>query len=180
MSALDLLEAAALDVVEAGGVHWRIRKIDSATTAETGVAKLIMLPSPSDSDDRYSEADADAMVAVGKRDMAKAQELVGAERLMQLMQSAVKRLTADKAKKAAAQDDAVLCAGVTAISTDEGATWDEVRFVLNRKHHDKEQGRLHISCVPHKARNVLVAAVWSLTTEGGLDAERLAAFRSGS
>lgn len=176
MGGLDLLVAASENVVEAGGGFWRIRKVDSAAYAAAGVGRLAMLPAPAADDQRFSEEDAEALRALARKDSAAAEAAVGASRLLEIMQQALKRITPDKAKQAANQDDELLVAGVHGFSPD-GTTWDDVQFVLNRKHEDKDRGRLHITRIPQAARNPLVAAIWDLTTEGGLDAERLASFR---
>ncbi len=73
--------------------------------------------------------------------------------------------------------EAVAVAGLVACSED-GATWEALRLVLDPRQEEPGASRLHVSSLPPGAVEAIAARVLHLTTDGGAASERLGSFRA--
>lgn len=151
------LAAASVQEVEAGGLHWRLRRVASVDLLEAGGGYLLAAR-------RTARLSAEAEV------LATAAEAEAAEALRAAAEGPVETRAALQAAAAAAAQraqaargqaspadgqvagglrflDAVCAAGVTHVSRD-GKVWDALRFVTDRKAEDVATGRLHLSSAP--------------------------------
>ena len=148
---LNAVKEASTDVLEIGGFKWRVRRVSSADLARVGFAWLAMA-SPED---------------------AKA----GAEGQLDIT-AALQRADEKKLVHMAALKDAVVAAGLMAIG--HGDTWDECQVTLKKSEEDADKGIIWIGSLPADVDNEIFAAIMSLSTDGGMAAERLASFRGQS
>lgn len=80
--------------------------------------------------------------------------------------------------KAARFSEAVLCAGIQAVSRD-GVAWEALRVTRELRAESGTKGIVHLSSLPSAAVGPLVAAIMELSNDGGAASERLASFLGG-
>lgn len=164
MSVVKLISKSASKVIEAGGLHWKIKRVRSRDVLRAGLATMIQF-APEDL--------ADVM-----KDGADASEME-------------RQLTSNWAHKMAAMTDvqqakmsdsldALVCAGVIEASED-GDTWEAIRFTMNEREADPEASVLMVDTLPWSVRQSLSMAVQSHSREGlEAEIESVATFREGT
>ena len=145
------LARAATTVAEAEGMHWRIQRVRSADFAAYGIAHLMAYGDGSD-------------VEPGDEERARA------ARLAAMVQNP------DEVSVAAMQREAIVAAGVVAVSAD-GVAWEPISIVLDRERADPDASIVHISALSEVAITTLAAAVLTHCQDGGRVQSALAGFR---
>ena len=87
-----------------------------------------------------------------------------------------KTMTPEQAEKLASYQEAVVCAGVKAVSR-SGEEWEPVALMISETRASPEEGRLWIGSITSQAVTALFSAIMELSTDEGGAAERLASFR---
>lgn len=144
-----LAQASTLDV-EAGGLHWRVRRLASADLVEAGSSVLL-----------------GARRGPGPRDE---QAVAAAEALL---------ADPTKVRDGLRFFDAVAAAGVVAASADGGTTWQDLRLVLDFRAHAPASNTVHVSSLLPGVAATLAQAILDLSRDGGAAGERLAGFLRG-
>ncbi|QDP48293.1 MAG: hypothetical protein Unbinned4944contig1000_17 [Prokaryotic dsDNA virus sp.] len=153
-SILEAIEQSTQNVVEAGGVQWKVRKICSADLARVGHAALAVAQGMSKNEPSELTEE-------------KAQEAISAASVKQLE-------TMAKLK------DAVIAAGLIAVGDEKGESWTDVTIVLDAKASDAKNGRLWVGALPPDVSEPLFTEIMSLSTDGGAALDRLQSFRARS
>jgi hypothetical protein len=161
MSIVKLIQSQASKEVEKGGMHWRIKRVRSKDCLRAGLATMVHL-APED----ISELDQN-----NSDDVAKAAKSWG-ERMT--------AMTDVQTAKLSDSLDALVCAGVIAVSSD-GTGWEEIKFTLNEREVDVEKSVLSVDSLPWTLRQELAAEVQLHSREGMEDAKKaVATFRKGA
>lgn len=147
---LHAIQSAATEIVEASGMHWRVRKVCSADLAKVGFAALAM-------------SSAASAAADGQDDQPTPEELVS-------------RISPKQAEQLAGLQDATVAAGLTAVSED-GQAWEPLQAVIDPHREDADAGILCVNSLPAGVVTACFTAIMSLSTDDGRAAERLRSFR---
>ena len=147
MSILHAISESTTDEVEAAGLIWRVRRINSADLAKVGFAAL----------------------AISTPDMGKDGEEIDPAEFMN-------RVTPKQAADLANLQEATVAAGCSAVGDGEGS-WDELKLVLDSSRHDPDKGVLWVGSLPPGVVEVLFTRIMSLSTDQEEAAKRLASFR---
>jgi translation elongation factor EF-1beta len=151
MSILEAVLASSTDIVQACGLHFKIKKVSSADLVGVGFAWLAMaMPDNGE---------------VNEQDLA----------------AALSRMPKDKIVEMAKLKDAMIAAGLVAIGksiedSDE-IEWDQVQITLKRSEENVKDGKLWVGTLPADVDNVLFQAIMSLSTDGGTASDKIASFR---
>lgn len=165
MSIVKLIQTQATKELEAGGLHWRIKRVRSRDVLRAGLASIVQF-APDDIADIMTDSgdDPDAI-----------QEAVASS-------WASKMAAMSDVQQAKMSDslDALVCAGVVEASSD-GDAWEPIRFTQNEREANPDAAILMIDSLPWPLRQELAAAVQAHSREG-MEAEvaSVATFRQGA
>ena len=81
-----------------------------------------------------------------------------------------------QAEKLASYQEAVVCAGVKAVSRD-GEDWENVSLMISETRANPDEAKLWIGSITSQAVTAIFSAIMDLSTDEGGAAERLASFR---
>ena len=161
MSIVKLIQSQASKEVERGGMHWRIKRVRSKDCLRAGLATMVHL-APED----ITELDQDDSEEVAKAAKSWSERMTA--------------MTDVQQAKLSDSLDALVCAGVTAVSSD-GMSWEEIKFTLNDREVDVENSVLSIDSLPWTLRQELATEVQLHSREGMEDAQKaVATFRKGT
>tara|TARA_Y100000593_G_scaffold88419_1_gene170689 strand:+ start:80 stop:631 length:552 start_codon:yes stop_codon:yes gene_type:complete len=158
---LEAIENSTTKAVEAGGMLWKVQKINSAELAKVGHVALAFgqgLAVKDDKPKRKSKAKAKADEVEDVASMMANQPVEALETMAKLK-------------------DAVVAAGLIAVGDPESGEWEPVEAVLARDDADARAGRLWVGSIPNDVSDLLFQAVMDVSTDGGAALERLRAFR---
>jgi hypothetical protein len=177
-SAIAFLEETAEDIVEAGGLLWKVERVTNDLPAERrGTLTLMAFPrtlaeraQEEDIRARHTDRDGRLDEAACARDLG----VVRAARQMEALQDPAyqMRLRANRA--------ALVRVGAVATQIPGSDVWEPIRLVATREEADAHaspprvwEGRLNDT-----TKEALFTAIWRLCTDGGAAIERLERFRS--
>ena len=164
MSVVKLISKSACKVIEAGGLHWKIKRVRSRDVLRAGLATMIQFAPEDLADVMSGDADEDQIQ----------KQLAG--NWAQKMAS----MTDVQQAKMSDSLDALVCAGVIEASED-GETWEPIRFTMNEREADPEASVLMVDTLPWAVRQSLSMAVQSHSREGlEAEIESVATFREGT
>ena len=163
MSVINLITKNASKVVEAGGLHWKLKRVRSRDVLRAGLATMVQF-APEDIADIMGDD-------------------TSTEQTEQLAATWAQRVAAmSDVQQAKLSDslDALVCAGVVEASED-GETWEPIRFTLDDRQVDADKSVLSVDSLPWPVRQELAAAV-QLHSREGMEAEvqAVATFREGA
>ncbi len=161
MSIVQLIQKAATKEVELGGMHWRIKRVRSRDCLRAGLATMVHL-APEDLANIDPESESDVA------------------EVTKTWSSKIAAMTDVQAAKLSDSLDALVCAGVVAVSSDN-VNWEDIRFTLNDREVDIDKAILSVDSLPWTLRQQLATEVQGHSREGMEDAERaIATFRKGT
>ena len=160
MSVVKLIQNKASKEIERGGMHWRIKRVRSKDCLRAGLATMIHL-APDD---------------IEGIEGAENDEALKSSTWAQKMSA----MTDVQAAKLSDSLDALVCAGVIAVSAD-GVNWEDIKFTLNERDVDINKSVLSVDSLPWTLRQELATEVQTHSREGMEDAEQaVATFRKGA
>ena len=161
MSIVQLIQNQSTKEFERGGMHWRIKRVRSRDCLRAGLATMIhMAPEDLAAIDPDNKPDLDEVTKTWTSKMAAMSDV--------------------QAAKLSDSLDALVCAGVVAVSSD-GVNWEEIRFTLNDREVSIDNAILSVDSLPWTLRQELANDVQTHSREGMEDAERaIATFREGA
>lgn len=151
---LHAIQNAATTIIEVDPLHFRVRKVRSSDVARVGFAALTMI-GPGDA------------LEVDTEDPEKVQAAFEAK---------IARMSPKQMGEITEMQSAVVCAGVLAVSADEGASWDTVQLVMEQKKENPSKGVLCVHSLPPGCVEACFAEIMNLSTDKGAAAERLKSF----
>ena len=161
MSIVQLIQNQASKEVERGGMHWRIKRVRSKDCLRAGLATMIHL-APEDLGDLDPENQDDI------------------QKVASSWSSRMAAMTDVQAAKLSDSLDALVCAGVIAVSSD-GSDWEDIKFTLNEREVNIDKSILSVDSLPWTLRQELASEVQLHSREGMEDAEQaVATFREGT
>ena len=159
MTIAQLLADQSLKEVESGGLFWRVKRIKSKDLMRAGIATLVHLAP----DDLMSASTS------SEEEMRASLEASYTSKLAKLTDVQQARLYDSL--------DAVVCAGVVEVSSDEGQSWEKIRFTMKEKDHAPGKGVLLVETLPNVVRQELANAIQGHSRKDEEDADALATFR---
>lgn len=153
MSIAEELAAASVRTVEAGGLHWQIRKISTAEMYQNGVGGLL------------------ATLPTTALQGGKAGQGIDEEAL-----SAAILADPKKTGEAIALSEAVVAAGVVATRRAADAPWEPLRVTCDLRQANPARNVLHVSQLPPGAATALSKAIQELSGLGGDATKQLGTF----
>ncbi len=171
----ELLDAASTaEVSTPEGLRWRIRRLTSASVSHAQV-RLLALTIPT-AEDRADAAAVEELREAAKTDAGKAAELAAADaRRTEMARRRMAATTIEDIESRAWFDRDAVCGGVTHVCDEQGV-WHP--FAV-RPGDGEGDGWVGVERLPHVTLAPLAAAIWSLSTDGGAAAKRIASFRGG-
>jgi hypothetical protein len=161
MSIVQLIQNQSTKVVERGGMHWRIKRVRSKDCLRAGLATMIHL-APEDMGELDPENEEHVKKVAGS------------------WSSRMAAMTDVQAAKLSDSLDALVCAGVVAVSQD-GAEFEDIKFTLNEREVNVDKSILLVDSLPWTLRQELASDVQMHSREGMEDAEQaVATFRKGT
>ena len=162
MSVIQLIQSQSTKDLEAGGLHWRIKRVRSRDVLRAGLATIVQF-APEDIADMMGDEDGEA-----------------AEKLGATWAQKMAAMTDVQQAKLSDSLDALVCAGVVEASED-GNTWEPIRFTLQEREVNADASVLLVDSLPWPLRQELAAAVQAHSREG-MEAEEIAltTFRKGA
>jgi len=155
MSIVKLIQKTSTKEIEAGGLHWRIKRVRSRDVLRAGLATMVQF-APDDIAEMMAEGD----------------EEEKAERASASWASKMAAMTEVQQAKLSDSLDALVCAGVVGASED-GQEWEKIGFTLKDREVDVDGSILSIDSLPWALRQELAAAVQAHSREG-MEAEEKA------
>lgn len=167
MNPLDVLEQAATEVVEAGGLHWKVSRVHTRVTSSVDRYRLVALARPQGEDAAMEQA---------TRDLPPEQRFKEAMR-MHLARLA-EALSPEEVEESHRIRLSIVTAGTKAVSAD-GTDWQPVCIVDFDEPVDRQVSppKIPLSMLPAGVMDALYEAIWRLSANKGADAERIARFR---
>ena len=123
MSIAKSLSQISLKEVESGGLHWRIKRIKSKDLMRAGIASLVHLAP-------------DALLSGGEITSEHQEKMT--EQLASNWADRLGKLTDVQQARLYDSLDAVVCAGVVEVSSDND-TWEKIRFTMKDREHNPEK-----------------------------------------
>ena len=164
MSIVQLIQNASTKDIEAGGLHWRIKRVKSRDVLRAGLATMIQF-APEDIADIMNDGDS-------------ADEIK--KKVGENWASKMASMTDIQQAKMSDSLDALVCAGVVEASGD-GETWEAIRFTMQEREANPEASVLMVDSLPWAVRQELAAAVQAHSREGmEAEIESVATFRKGA
>ena len=162
MSVVQLIQNNSTKDLEAGGLHWRIKRVRSRDVLRAGLATIVQF-APED------------IANISGADEAEAAEKLGATWAQRMA-----AMTDVQQAKLSDSLDALVCAGVVE-AREDGTAWEPIRFTLQEREANPDAGVLMVDSLPWPLRQELAAAVQAHSREG-MEAEEktLATFRKGA
>lgn len=162
MSVIQLIQSQSTKDLEAGGLHWRIKRVRSRDVLRAGLATIVQF-APEDIADMMDDEDGEA-----------------AEKLGATWAQKMAAMTDVQQAKLSDSLDALVCAGVVEASED-GNTWEPIRFTMQDREVNADASVLLVDSLPWPLRQELAAAVQAHSREG-MEAEEIAlsTFREGA
>ena len=163
MSVVKLITKSASKVIEAGGLHWKIKRVRSRDVLRAGLATMVQFAPEDIADIMGDEGDGPQV-----------------EKLAQTWTQRMAAMSDVQQAKLSDSLDALVCAGVVEASGD-GDEWEAIRFTLDERQVNEEAAVLSVDSLPWPVRQELAAAV-QLHSREGMEAEEkaVATFRKGS
>ena len=152
---LEAIEATSINTIEAAGMRWRCRKINSSHLARVGHAALAVaqgMKGPNESENATEDDSEDVMAKVA----------AASQKQLETM---------------AKLKDAVVAAGLIAVGDPETDEWVDTRVSLNAEEADARRGVIWVGSLPSEVADAIFTEVMSLSTDGGRSIERLRSFR---
>ena len=162
MSVIQLIQSHSTKDLEAGGLHWRIKRVRSRDVLRAGLATIVQF-APED------------IAQISGDDADEAADKLGATWAQRMA-----AMTDVQQAKLSDSLDALVCAGVVEASED-GNTWEPIRFTLQEREVNADASVLMVDSLPWPLRQELAAAVQAHSREGMEAEERaLSTFRKGA
>ena len=161
MSIAKSLSQISLKEVESGGLYWRIKRIKSKDLMRAGIAALVHLAP-------------DALLSGGEITSEDQEKMT--EQLASNWADRLGKLTDVQQARLYDSLDAVVCAGVVEVSSDND-TWEKIRFTMKDREHNPEKSILLIETLPNNVRQELAAMIQHHSRDIGGGADALASFR---
>lgn len=160
---LEAIEQSTTKEIEAGGMLWRVQKINSSDLAKVGHCALafgqgLAQPDTRPTKAKKTKAKADDDEPQGFADMMANQPVEKLETMARLK-------------------DAVVAAGLVAVGDPDSEDWEAVEAVLERDKADAKGGKLWVGSIPNEVSDQLFQAVMDVSTDSGEALERLRRFR---
>jgi len=152
---LGAIENSAINVIESGGMLWRVRKICSADLASVGHVALAM--------------------AQGLEHNPE-----GEDEDQETIQSKVASAPVEQLQTMAKLKDAVVASGLMEVGDPKTEEWEKVKVTLDRDAGDASKGIIWVGSIPTSVSDELFGEIMSLSTDGGAALERLRSFRKES
>tara|TARA_R100000234_G_scaffold56126_1_gene33814 strand:+ start:2050 stop:2553 length:504 start_codon:yes stop_codon:yes gene_type:complete len=158
MSIVQLIQNQSTKVIQRGGMHWRIKRVRSKDCLRAGLATMIHL-APEDLGELDPENEEHVQKVAGS------------------WSSKMAAMTDVQAAKLSDSLDALVCAGIVAVSQD-GVDFEDIKFTLNEREVNIDKSILSVDSLPWTLRQELASDVQIHSREGMEDAEQaVATFR---
>ncbi len=155
MGIVQLIQSNATKDIEAGGLHWRIKRVRSRDVLRAGLATMVQF-APDDIADIMGEDDEEQQ----------------AEKVSASWASKMASMTEVQQAKLSDSLDALVCAGIVEASED-GEVWEQISFTIKDREVNTDASILSIDSLPWPLRQELAAAVQAHSREG-MEAEQKA------